>query len=299
MIHSGGLGATFLVTVLALGYEWLAMRAARNGRCWSRRRTAVFLTGCLLLILASVPAAHADFLDHTAQHLLVGMYAPLALVLGAPVTLVLRNLPSVGARAVGRILHVRAVRVLGHPITVLGLNLGGLAVLYLTPLYATSRRSTPRPSPIPACTAPSSCISWWPVTSSPGSSPDPTRRPGGLPCPSGLSYWVSLSSPTRCSPSFSTPASSWTCPRPPPDDRPARHSCTTAATSPSCCWRSRFSAPGDHCARVSPGPRPRHRRPRHRPASPHRSRLILDFAGIRFAGTGERLWETAGRLGGG
>ena len=138
MIHSGGLGATFLVTVLALGYEWLAMRAARNGRCWSRRRTAVFLTGCLLLILASVPAAHADFLDHTAQHLLVGMYAPLALVLGAPVTLVLRNLPSVGARAVGRILHVRAVRVLGHPITVLGLNLGGLAVLYLTPLYAAT-----------------------------------------------------------------------------------------------------------------------------------------------------------------
>ncbi len=30
------------------------------------------------------PFAHTDFRGHMAQHMLIGMYAPLALVLGAP-----------------------------------------------------------------------------------------------------------------------------------------------------------------------------------------------------------------------
>jgi putative membrane protein len=37
--------------------------------------------------------AHADARGHMAQHLLLGMYAPLALVLGAPLTLLLGSIP--------------------------------------------------------------------------------------------------------------------------------------------------------------------------------------------------------------
>jgi putative membrane protein len=160
--------------VLAFGYEWLAIRAATNGRSWSRRRTASFLTGCLLLILALAPATHGDFLGHTAQHLLVGMYAPLALVLGAPVTLVLRTLPSAGARAVGRILHARAVRVLGHPITALGLNVGGLAVLYLTPLYAATVTDSGLHRAVQLHFLASGCLFAWVIA---GPDPAPRRPP--------------------------------------------------------------------------------------------------------------------------
>ncbi|OLT28502.1 hypothetical protein BJF82_03180 [Kytococcus sp. CUA-901] len=69
------------------------------------------------------------------QHLLIGMYAPLALVLGAPVTLLLRSLPHRYGRVLGRMLGSVPMGVLAHPVTALVLNVGGLYLLYLTPLY--------------------------------------------------------------------------------------------------------------------------------------------------------------------
>ncbi len=75
------------------------------------------------------------------QHLLLGMYAPLLLVLGAPVTLLLRTLPAARARTLTRLLHTRPVRVLTHPVPALLLSTGSLAALYFTSLYdALARR---------------------------------------------------------------------------------------------------------------------------------------------------------------
>jgi putative membrane protein len=153
--HAGGgaglpwetiLPATALL-LLALGYTALVHRAqARNpARKWGRWRTASFLTGCLLLAGALLPPiaswAHRDFRGHMLQHLSVGMYAPLALVLGAPITLVLRVLPTGDARRLSRFLRSRRLRPLTHPVGALVLSVGGLGVLYFTPLYdATAHR---------------------------------------------------------------------------------------------------------------------------------------------------------------
>jgi putative membrane protein len=63
------------------------------------------------------------------------MVAPLGLVLGAPITLVLRTVPRGLGRRLGRLLHQRALRPVAHPVTALVLSVGGFAALYMTPLY--------------------------------------------------------------------------------------------------------------------------------------------------------------------
>ncbi|MEV1329389.1 cytochrome c oxidase assembly protein [Micromonospora costi] len=124
-----------------VAYLLLAGRARRRNpeRGWSRWRTASFTVGAALLAVALLPpvatSAHTDFRGHMAQHLLVGMYAPLALVLGAPVTLALRSLPARGGRRLTAVLHSRPARVLSHPAAGLLLSTGSLVPLYFTPLY--------------------------------------------------------------------------------------------------------------------------------------------------------------------
>ncbi|MFD9601510.1 cytochrome c oxidase assembly protein [Streptomyces sp. NPDC059970] len=129
------------VVLIAAAYLLLAGRARHRNpvQGWGRWRTASFLTGCALLAGAMLPPlapfAHGDFRGHMAQHMLIGMYAPLALVLGMPVTLLLRNLPAARARALMGVLHSRPASVLAHPVTALVLSTGILALLYFTPLY--------------------------------------------------------------------------------------------------------------------------------------------------------------------
>ncbi|MFC4728328.1 cytochrome c oxidase assembly protein [Coralloluteibacterium thermophilus] len=117
--------------------------AARRRRAWSRWRGASFGLGVALLawgLSAQAMAwAHADLRGHMAQHLAIGMFAPLFLVLGAPLTLLLGALPVDAARRLVRVLHGDLARVLVHPVVALVLNVGGMALLYLTPLYAMSR----------------------------------------------------------------------------------------------------------------------------------------------------------------
>jgi putative membrane protein len=114
---------------------------------WNRWRTLSFAFGLILLTVALLPPiaswAHADFRGHMTQHLLIGMYAPLALVLGAPVSLALRAVPAHRGRQLTTILHSRPARLLAHPLIALLLSTGSLAVLYFSPLYTmlTSRQA--------------------------------------------------------------------------------------------------------------------------------------------------------------
>ncbi|MBO8196943.1 cytochrome c oxidase assembly protein [Streptomyces smyrnaeus] len=128
----------------AVGYLLLVRQVRRRSpqRGWSTRRTASFVAGCGVLAIALSPPlapwAHHDFRGHMAQHLLVGMYAPPALVLGAPVTLLLRALPATRARRLTALLRSPSVRGVTHPVVALLLNTGSLAALYCTPLYGTA-----------------------------------------------------------------------------------------------------------------------------------------------------------------
>ncbi|MEU3825729.1 cytochrome c oxidase assembly protein [Streptomyces sp. NPDC029080] len=146
--ESGGAAAVVLPALVLLvcagGYLLLARRARRRNpvRSWSPWRTAAFCAGVALSAAALLPPvasfAHHDFRGHMAQHMLIGMYAPLALVLGAPVTLLLRTLPASGARRLTAVLHSGPARLLAHPAVALLLSTGSLPVLYFTPLYDTA-----------------------------------------------------------------------------------------------------------------------------------------------------------------
>lgn len=131
-----------LVGLITLAYLLAARRQRRRGNGWNRWRNAFFLLGSALLAQAVAPPvmawAHHDLNGHMALHLVMGMLAPLAWVLAAPVTLLLRSLPQAASRRVAGCLRSGPVRVVSHPLSALLLNIGGMYLLYLTPLYALS-----------------------------------------------------------------------------------------------------------------------------------------------------------------
>src|SRR5690606_38043481 len=88
-----------------------------------------------------VSFAAYDLRGHMAQHLLIGMFVPLGLVAGAPVTLALRTMPLHVASRVTNALRSKPVHWLTHPATALVLNAGGMYALYLTPLYVISENN--------------------------------------------------------------------------------------------------------------------------------------------------------------
>lgn len=114
----------------------------RLGRRWSPWRSASLLAGLVLIAAVTFPPlaalAHADVRVHMLQHLLLGMLAPLALVLSAPMTLLLGAVDSSTGRQVGVLLRSAPVHVLSHPAAAALIHVGALFVLYLTPLYALS-----------------------------------------------------------------------------------------------------------------------------------------------------------------
>jgi putative membrane protein len=136
-----------LVAVPVLLYLAGVRRARRRpSPRGSRWHTGSFLTGAAMLGLATSPPlealADADARGHMAQHLLLGMYAPLALVLGAPLTLLLGSIPVAARRHVGRVLGSGVLHGLGHPVSAALLSVGGLYLLYLTPLYVLTTQHT-------------------------------------------------------------------------------------------------------------------------------------------------------------
>ncbi len=128
-----------LVGLLAVGYFALAMRQHLGPRGWSAWRTASFLGGSGILTLGLLPRylpyPAGDFRKHMLEHLIIGMIAPLGLVMAAPMTLVLRTVPTRWGRAISHFMQSRILQLVANPVSALALNLGGMAALYFTPLY--------------------------------------------------------------------------------------------------------------------------------------------------------------------
>lgn len=132
---------------LIVGYLLGVRRYSRRfGRRWRTTRTVWFTVGAVMLAVGVSPAidgvAAADPRWHMIQHLLVGMYAPIGLVFGAPVTLLLGTVDSRRATAVTRMLRTPLVHVVGHPATAGLIATAGLYAFYLTPLYAVAQDQT-------------------------------------------------------------------------------------------------------------------------------------------------------------
>lgn len=122
----------------AVGY-FAAVRTARHRGAWPVHRAALWCAGLASagagMVGPVATAAHSSFTAHMVGHVLVGMVAPLLLVLAAPITVALRALPVPWARLLTRALRERVVRILTHPVIAATLNMGGLWLLYTTDLY--------------------------------------------------------------------------------------------------------------------------------------------------------------------
>jgi putative membrane protein len=134
-----------VITLAAAGYAVATETQAERGRAWPRWRTASFYAGLCLLTIGIIPdlqpALGGEFRRHMLQHLLIGMYAPLAVALGAPLTLALRTLNRSNAAMVGRALRTPSLRIAGNAYVLLAANIAGLVVLYFTPLYRATAES--------------------------------------------------------------------------------------------------------------------------------------------------------------
>lgn len=127
-----------VLLVATAAYAAAALRSGRRGR-WPVHRTLLWVAGAVCagvaVVLPLVIDDPASFTAHMVTHLLLGMLAPLFLVLSAPLTLALRTLPVPRARQLSALLRSPVVRVLTHPVVAAGLNVGGLWWLYTTDLF--------------------------------------------------------------------------------------------------------------------------------------------------------------------
>lgn len=128
--------------VLVAGGLYLAAcrRQAENGRGFPRGRAALFCSGLAVVLVAvdGPPDAFSEtsFSMHMLQHLLLQLVAAPLLVLGAPVTVLLRADPGwLPRRRLVWLLRSSFVRVVTNPVVSLLLFVVVLAGSHLTPLY--------------------------------------------------------------------------------------------------------------------------------------------------------------------
>lgn len=138
-------GAGLLVVVAAALYVAGVRRLARRGRHWSAARTAAFVAGLAVMVVATQSGLAAGeatrFSLHTVQHVLLGMVAPALFALGAPVTLALQASSRAGQTALLGVLHSRALTVLTHPVAAWVVFGGSLVALYFSPVFELSLRN--------------------------------------------------------------------------------------------------------------------------------------------------------------
>jgi putative membrane protein len=133
-----GVVAALALLLAAFTYLGAAARLRRRGDRWPQGRQYAFVAGAVALAaVATVPPPGAEFTAHMTQHLIIGMVAPLLLVLGRPVTLALRTVPAGPSRTrLLKVMHSRAVAVLVFPPLAAAIEAGGLWALYRTRLFA-------------------------------------------------------------------------------------------------------------------------------------------------------------------
>ncbi len=130
-----------VVSVWMAGLYLLGVRRLHaRGDTWPVGRTVSFVglgTGAFLVATSSGLAAYDTTLlsAHMVQHMTLSMLVPLALALGAPVTLALRTLPAAPRRWLLAVLHARVVRLLSAPPLTFALFVLSPWVLYLTSWY--------------------------------------------------------------------------------------------------------------------------------------------------------------------
>jgi cytochrome c oxidase assembly factor CtaG/putative copper export protein len=121
-------------------------RLRRRGDDWPPGRTVAWMLGCLTLLFVTSSGLGrympAMFSMHMADHMLLSMLVPILLVLGGPVSLALRALPTAGRddppgmrEWLLAALHSRLSRFLTNPVVATVLFIAGFYGLYLGGLF--------------------------------------------------------------------------------------------------------------------------------------------------------------------
>jgi cytochrome c oxidase assembly factor CtaG len=144
----------FGTAALVLGVLYVAAvrRLRRRGDAWPVGRTLAWLCGCAALLMATSSGigryGPAMFSVHMGQHMILNMLVPILLVLGGPVTLLLRALPPAGGGAppgprewVLAAVHSPVARVLTQPLVALALFVGSFYALYFSGLFDVALES--------------------------------------------------------------------------------------------------------------------------------------------------------------
>lgn len=139
-----------IVPVLALIglilYAYGIARLRQRGIRWGAGRTIAFVAGIAMIEFVTLTGIEGYgmmmFSVHMAQHMMLTMVAPILLLIGAPITLALRALPSTGTtpgartrRGLIRLLHSLFLRVLVSPPVRWFFFLSGLYVIYFSSLF--------------------------------------------------------------------------------------------------------------------------------------------------------------------
>jgi putative membrane protein len=125
-----------IVIVLgAAAYVAAVARLRRRGDRWSPGRTTWAVLGLGLLAAALLPVPDPAFPLQVARHLLMVMAAPAALALSAPLTLAMRALRPAPRRYLLAVVRSGVADALVRAPVVFVLEVGGMYLYYLTPLY--------------------------------------------------------------------------------------------------------------------------------------------------------------------
>ena len=139
-----GVGAILLGSAYVFGY----VRLRRRGDHWPAGRLIAWVAGCLMLLFTTSSGVKAYgsamFSVHMAEHMTLNMFVPVLLVLGGPLTLALRTLPSAAeGRTPGPrewvlwLVHAKSTALLANPITAFVLFVASLYAVYFTPIFDT------------------------------------------------------------------------------------------------------------------------------------------------------------------
>ncbi|WP_144791064.1 cytochrome c oxidase assembly protein [Kocuria palustris] len=140
-----------IIATLGLSYGWALWKVSRVGGRWSPLRAVSWYVGLALLMYATSGGlaiyARVLFSAHMVEHMSLTMIIPVFLVLGSPVTLLLRALEprQDGTRGprewILRLVHSTWGRVVTHPIFA-GVNFAAsIVIFYFTPLLGITLRT--------------------------------------------------------------------------------------------------------------------------------------------------------------
>ena len=139
--------AVLLLVAYLLGVWLLHRRGVR----WPLTRTLWWILGVALVWEATATGLDGYGMElfsvHMIQHMILSMFAPIFLVMAAPMTLLLRALPAASghrwsARSLLlRLLHSRFARVMTNPIVTGALFVMSLYGLYFTPIFDVLMRT--------------------------------------------------------------------------------------------------------------------------------------------------------------